>query len=78
MSSDRVRYSVLDAEGASGVSEKWLHVFRDVSCVFFVVPLSAYDSKIEADHKTVRLDSLTTSNAAAETNNQDRIDSTNH
>ena len=52
---DGNHFQMFDVGGQRSERKKWIHCFEEVSCVLFVVALSAYDQKLFEDNHTNRM-----------------------
>jgi len=53
---DKNRFKLVDVGGQRNERKKWIHCFDNVTCVLYVVDISAYDCVLYEDEKVNRLE----------------------
>lgn len=57
---DDLTYRMFDLGGQRSERKKWIHTFGEVTALIFVVPISAYDQKLQEDENVNRIDEAIT------------------
>lgn len=57
---DNLTYKMFDLGGQRSERKKWIHTFGEVTALIFVVPISAYDQKLQEDENVNRIDEAIT------------------